>query len=77
MRSTLTIRLPDELADALRRVSRQSGVPQGDIVRQAVKAHLGQTGGPTVMSRYFGAIGGPADLSTNKTYRRAWRKKRA
>lgn len=76
MSSTLTIRLNDELAEALRRASQQSGAPKGDIVRQAVVAHLRKTGGLSVMSRYFGAIDGPADLSTNKAYRRAWTKKR-
>lgn len=75
MSTTLTIRLNDELAEALQRASRQSGVPKGNIVRQAVTAHLQKTGGASVMSRHFGTIGGPADLSTNKAYRRAWPKK--
>jgi len=76
MRSTLTVRLNDELAEALQQASHQSGVPKGEIVRQAVAAHLKKTGGLAVMSRYFGAIHGPADLSTNKAYRRAWTKAR-
>jgi hypothetical protein len=28
-----------------------------------------------VMSRYFGSVTGPADLSTNKSYRRTWARK--
>jgi hypothetical protein len=76
MRSTLTIRLTDELAEALRQASRDSGIPRGDIVRQAVAAHLKRTGGSSVMERHFGAMSGPRDLSTNKAYRRAWTKDR-
>ena len=72
MRSTLTIRLPDDLAEALGEASRSTGVPKGDIVRQAVAAHLKKRGGRSVMSRHFGTVRGPADLSTNKVYRRAW-----
>lgn len=76
MPSTLTVRLSDDLAEALQQASRKSGVPKGVIVRQAVAAHLGTARDLTVMSRYFGAISGPADLSTNKAYRRAWTKQR-
>jgi hypothetical protein len=37
-----------------------------------------QNGGKlVVMPDYFGAMRGPADLSTNKAYRRNWNKKRA
>jgi hypothetical protein len=76
MRSTLTVRLPDALADALGQAARESGVAKGDIVRQAVAAHLNKGAGQSVMSRHFGALRGPADLSTNRAYRRAWSKKR-
>jgi predicted DNA-binding protein len=76
MPSTLTVRLDDDLAEALQRASRRSGVPKGAIVRQAVAAHLGAARDLTVMARYFGAIRGPGDLSTNKAYRRAWTKRR-
>jgi hypothetical protein len=76
MGSTLTIRLPEDLADALGRAARELGLPKGDIVRQAVAAHLKTTGTSSVIARHFGTIRGPADLSTNKAYRRAWAKKR-
>ena len=76
MPSTLTVRLDDDLAEALQRASRRSGIPKGAIVREAVAAHLGTARDLTVMSRHFGAIRGPADLSTNKAYRRAWTKRR-
>jgi len=77
MRDTLTVRLGDDLAEALRREARQSGVPKGEIVRQAIAARLRTTGAHSVIARHFGTMRGPADLSTNKAYRRAWRKKRA
>ena len=76
MRDTLTVRLSEELAEALQREARQSGIPKGELVRQAIAARLKKTGSLSVMSRHFGAMQGPADLSTNKAYRRAWRKKR-
>jgi ribbon-helix-helix CopG family protein len=76
MGDTLTIRLSDELAEALRREARESGIPKGELVRQAIADHLHKSGSPSVMSRHFGTMRGPADLSTNKTYRRTWTKKR-
>jgi hypothetical protein len=74
MPRTLTVRLNDELIEALQKASRESGRPKGEIVRQAVTAHLKKTSG-SVMSRYFGTVTGPADLSTNRAYRRTWANK--
>ena len=76
MRDTLTVRLGEELAEALQREARHSGVPKGEIVRQAITARLRKTSSLPVISRHFGVMSGPADLSTNKAYRRAWTKKR-
>jgi predicted DNA-binding protein len=76
MGATLTVRLSEDLAEALHRASRETGVAKGEIVRQAVAAHLKKTRDLSVMSRHFGTMQGPADLSTNKAYRRAWGKKR-
>lgn len=75
VRHTLTIRLSEDLAVALREEARQSGVAQGEIVRQAVASRLQTARVPATMSRHFGTVRGPADLSTNRAYRRAWRKK--
>ena len=75
MPTTLTVRLNDELTEAPQKTSRESRVPKGEIVRQAVTAHLKKTSGVSVMSRYFGTVTGPADLSTNKSYRRTWARK--
>lgn len=76
MRESLTIRLGEELAEALRREARQAGLPRGEIVRQAIAARLRTSTTPSVIARHFGSMRGPADLSTNKTYRRAWTKTR-
>jgi hypothetical protein len=76
MGDTLTVRLPEDLADALREEARQSGLPKGEIVRQAIAVRLKKAGAASVMARHFGVMRGPADLSTNKTYRRAWTRRR-
>jgi hypothetical protein len=73
---TLTIRLGGKLADALHRESRQTGLSKGEIARQAIERRLQNGGQLSAMRRYFGAMRGPADLSTNKNYRRSWTKKR-
>ena len=76
--NTLTIRVGEKLAHALRREARQTGLTRGEIARQALEARLQGPGKLSVMSRYFGVMRGPADLSTNKAYRRQrWNKKRA
>jgi hypothetical protein len=75
MGATLTIRLSEDLAEALRRESHASGVPQGEIVRQAIAARVRGAASGSTMARHFGAMRGPADLSTNKAYRRVWRRK--
>lgn len=77
MGETLTVRLGEALAQALRREARQSGIPRGELVRQAIAARLRTVPSPSVMARHFGVMRGPEDLSTNKAYRRAWTKKRS
>jgi len=76
MNETLTIRLGEELAHALREEAHQSGLARGEIARQALESRLRRGGKLAVMPRHFGAMRGPADLSTNKSYRRSWNKKR-
>jgi len=77
MHDTLTIRLGEDLAEALREEARQTGLAKGEIARQALAARLQRRGKLAVMARYFGAVSGPTDLSTNKAYRRSWNRKRA
>lgn len=77
MNDTLTIRLGAKLAQALHLEAQQTGLPKGEIARQALSVHFGAVGGTSTMQRHFGVMSGPADLSTNKSYRRSWSKKRA
>ena len=77
MNETLTVRLGETLAHALREEARQTGLAKGEIARQALEARLRCHGKLAVMQRHFGTMRGPADLSTNKTYRRNWNKKHA
>jgi hypothetical protein len=74
---TLTIRIGPTMARALEKEAKQSGLSKGEIARQALEARLRQTGGLRVMSQYFGATDGPSDLSTNKAYRRTWKRRPA
>ena len=75
MNETLTVRLGETLAHALREEARQTGLAKGEIARQALEARLQRHGKLAVMQRHFGTMRGPSDLSTNKTYRRNWNKK--
>ncbi|MDO8349383.1 MAG: CopG family transcriptional regulator [Planctomycetota bacterium] len=78
MNATLTIRLGDDLAQALEEEAAKSGVSKGEIARQAIAARLQAKGKGKVstLQRHFGVMSGPADLSTNKEYRRTWNKGR-
>ena len=77
MNETLTIRLGEKLASALEDEAHQTGMTKGEIVREALEARLRRRHKLSVMRRYFGVMKGPADLGTNKEYRRTWKKKRA
>lgn len=77
MKDTLTIRLDESLASALDQEARNTGRSKGEIAREALQTRLRTSGKLTVMRRYFGTAKGPSDLSSNKSYRRDWKKKRA
>lgn len=75
MNNTLTIRLGEELGQALQEEARQTGISKGEIARQALEARLKRRKKLPVMKRYFATLRGPADLSSNKAYRQSWSKK--
>jgi hypothetical protein len=77
MNDTLTIRLGEKLAHALQAEARETGLAKGEIARQALESRLQRCGKLAVIQRHFGSMAGPSDLSTNKSYRRTWNKKRA
>ena len=75
MNEMLTVRLGPKLAGALEAARQQTGISKGEIARQALEAHLNGSRKLAVMHHYFGTMRGPSDLSTNKAYRRNWKKR--
>jgi predicted DNA-binding protein len=64
MSNTLTIRLPKELLDRLRLVSRRAGLPVGRVVRRSLETTL-------AAEEFAGVIkGGPRNLSSRKGFSR-------
>jgi predicted transcriptional regulator len=68
MSNTLTVRLPDELAEWLNDAARRSGVPRGRIVRMELERARKSSKRPFLL--LAGKIAGPADLSTRKGFSR-------
>ena len=68
MGNTLTVRLPKDLLERLRQVSRKTGVPVGRVVRDALETTLpSQEENPLL--QFAGVIkGGPRDLSSRKGF---------
>jgi predicted transcriptional regulator len=71
MSNTLTVRLPDELLERLRQVSRRTGLPVGRVVRQALEESLSEKDGKEeIWMKYAGTIDGPPGLSSRKGFSR-------
>jgi hypothetical protein len=68
MRNTLTVRLPDDLAEWLGEASRKSGIPRGRIVRAELERARDSENRPFL--RLAGAIDGSPRLSTRKGFSR-------
>jgi len=68
MSNTLTVRLPDDLAEWLSQTARRSGVPRGRIIRQELEKARASEKRPFL--RLAGAVSGPTDLSTRKGFSR-------
>ena len=69
MGNTITVRLPDDLAEWLAEVARETGVPVGRIVRDQLQRAKNEQDSRPYM-RLAGKIKGPRDLSTRKGYSR-------
>ena len=67
MGNTITIRLPEELANWLKSTARKTGVPVGRLVRDQLELAKRETGDKPFL-RYAGVMSGPADLSSRKGY---------
>jgi Ribbon-helix-helix domain len=72
MGNTLTVRLPEDLFEQLRKRSRNTGLPVARIVRQALETTLAkdQPAANNQAWRKFSGIikGGPRDVSTRKGF---------
>lgn len=68
MGNTISIRLPDDLAEWLNHTSRRTGVPKGRIIRQELEKARDSAKSPFL--RLAGAVAGPPDLSTRKGFSR-------
>jgi len=72
MSNTLTVRLPKELLDRLRQISRRTGLPVGRVVRQSLEKTLAKDKDKEpVWMKYAGVLkDGPPNLSSRKGYSR-------
>ena len=69
MSNTITVRLPEDLAEWLDAASRATGVPRGRIVRDQLELARKREKRPFL--RLAGSVEGPRDLSTRKGFSRA------
>lgn len=68
MGNTITVRLPEDLAEWLELAARKSGVPKGRIVREELARARNSADRPFL--RWAGAVAGPTDLSMRKGFSR-------
>jgi len=70
MSNTITVRLPQELIDRLRKKSRRTGLPVGRVVRQAVENSLLREEKNPLLEVAGVIKGGPRDVSSRKGFSR-------
>jgi hypothetical protein len=68
MSNTITVRLPEDLAEWLADTARKTGVPKGRVVREELERARKSAHRPFL--RLAGAVSGPPDLSTRKGFSR-------
>jgi len=68
MGNTLTVRLPEDIAEWLDEVAQRSGVSRGRIIRMELER--ARKSSKKAFLRLAGAVEGPADLSTRKGFSR-------
>jgi len=69
MRHTITVRLPDDLAEWLQTTAEQTGMPQGRLIRQHLERARQEQERPFL--RLAGAVSGPRGLSQRKGFARS------
>jgi len=68
MGNTLTVRLPDEIAEWLNEIAQKAGMSRGAIIRAELERARRASERPFL--RLAGAVQGPPDLSTRKGFSR-------
>jgi len=68
MGNTITVRLPEDLAEWLELAARKTGGPKGRLVREELERARNSAQRPFL--RWAGAIAGPGDLSMRKGFSR-------
>jgi predicted transcriptional regulator len=66
MGNTLTVRLPEDLAECLEETARKSGMSRGRIGRMELERARRASKRPFI--RLAGAVAGPKDLSSRKGF---------
>ncbi len=70
MSNTLTIRLPEEMLEWLKKTSRRTGIPVGRLVRQSLETTLSKEGSGPLLE-FAGLVkGGPRNVSSRKGFSR-------
>lgn len=70
MGNTLTVRLPEELLNRLRKRAARTGLPLGQLVRDSLERSLAREEDNPLLS-FAGVIkGGPPDVSSRKGFSR-------
>jgi hypothetical protein len=69
MSNTVTVRLPEDLADWLRENARSRGLSQSQVIKDQLEKARNGAPGQAFMS-LAGAIDGPKDLSQRKGFKR-------
>jgi predicted transcriptional regulator len=68
MSNTISVRLPEDLAQWLKQTARKTGVPKGRIVREELER--AKNSAKPQFLRWAGAVDGPAGLSQRKGFSR-------
>ena len=68
MSNTITVRLPEDLAEWLDSASRSTGTPRGRIIRDQLQLARMREKRPFL--RLAGSVEGPRDLSTRRGFSR-------
>jgi predicted transcriptional regulator len=68
MGNTLTVRLPDDLAEWLEETAKKSGVSRGMVIRNQLEK--ARQSGDRPFMHLAGAVGGAANLSSRKGFSR-------